>query len=68
MDDVVNLGSLVVKRLLLVLSRGVSTCPGSVANPSTRLRIHSTDVDISTGLDGNQGAFNLEDDIIDGFS
>ena len=67
-DDVVNLSGCIVNSLFLLLSRGVSACPGSVVTPGTVLRIHNTDVNISTRLDGNQGAVNLEDDIIDGFS
>ena len=37
MDDVVDLTGSVFKGLILLLGRGVSTCPGSVINPETRL-------------------------------
>ena len=37
-DDIVNLNSTLFNALLLILSRGVSTCTGSVVNPGTRLK------------------------------
>lgn len=35
-NDIVDLRGLIVKSVLLLLGRGVSTCPGSVINPGTR--------------------------------
>ena len=68
-DDIVDLSGTVFEGLLLVLSGGVGTCPGSVVNPGMRFsRIHSTDINIGARLDGDQGTVDFVGDIVDEFS
>jgi hypothetical protein len=69
-DNVVNLYASLFKGLFLLLSGGVCTCSGLIVNLilMRRVGIHVTNINIGTGLEGDHGAVNLVDDIVDQFS
>ena len=49
-------------------AEGLAPIQGQWSIPECALRIHSTDIDISTRLDGDHGAVDFVGDIVNEFS